>query len=419
MELSDRQKSIRDGARGEASAMAMHILIDLAAAVEAQRLTRITHVHTDSGFYLGDAGLEFVEHLAGLGGRVAVPTTMNNTSYDIENSGAYGVPSDLQAKIKRLEQAHRSLGTIPLWTCAPYQDGHRPRSGQNVAWSESNAIVFANSILGARTNRTGDLVDICCALTGYAPETGLYLDENRKAVIHVKVENFPDGAFTDPRFYPLLGYHIGQVCGNRVVAVSGIPPVATMEDLKGFGAAAASSGATALFHIEGITPEAPALDACMVPGSGFDTLNVTPSDLKKAKELLWTAEDTTLAWVGLGCPHLSLAEIREVIRCMADREVPGSTDLIIFTSRKTMAEIKGNGMLDTLTRSGVQVYCDGCLLLYPQGPKRPGNMMSNSAKAVNYVYSQSGYAAGYGSISDCVASVFKGEILERSPSWLR
>lgn len=418
MELTDGQKAIRDGNRGEAAAMAMDILIDLAAAVEARRLTRITHVHSDSGFYLGDAGLEFVEHLAALGGKVVVPTTMNNTSYDIENGEAYGVPRHLQAKIKRLEQAHLTLGAIPLWTCAPYQDGHQPHLGQNVAWSESNAIVFANSVLGARTNRTGDLVDICCALTGYAPETGLYLDENRKAGIHAKVEGFPEEAFTDPRFYPLLGYHIGQTCGNRVVAVSGIPPVATMEDLKGFGAAAASSGATALFHIEGITPEAPALSACLSQTGPVDTLCITPADLVKAKDLLWTADSNELAWVGLGCPHLSVDEIQEVIRCLNNRRIPDAIDLVIFTSRNTMSAIKTDGMLDTLTRSGARVYCDGCLLLFPQGEKRKGHMMSNSAKAVNYIYSQSGYAAGYGSISDCVSSIFKGEIIERSPEWL-
>ena len=181
-------------------------------------MVAIEHVHTDSGFYLGDAGLEFVEHLAALGGKVCVPTSMNNTTYDIERCQSYGVPSELAEKIRRLEKAHLTMGATPAWTCAPYQDGILPNPGSMVAWSESNAIVFANSVLGARTNRTGDLVDICCALTGRAPKTGLYRDENRLADIQIQCESMPAEAFSDARFYPLLGYFMGKQCGNRVVA---------------------------------------------------------------------------------------------------------------------------------------------------------------------------------------------------------
>jgi len=190
--LTDYEKKMRDGRLGEAVSMAMSILVELGDAIGAPEMVEITHVHTDSGFYLGDAGLEFVEHLAARGGKVAVPTSMNNTSFDIERGRSYGVSAELADKIRRLEKAHLAMGAIPSWTCAPYQDGILPKPGALVAWAESNAIVFANSVLGARTNRTGDLVDICCALTGRAPKKGIYLDENRTAAINDKLEGITE-----------------------------------------------------------------------------------------------------------------------------------------------------------------------------------------------------------------------------------
>jgi predicted aconitase len=382
-------------------------------------MVEITHVHTDSGFYLGDAGLEFVEHLAALGGQVAVPTSMNNTSFDIERCRSYGVSAELSDKIKRLEKAHLIMGAIPSWTCAPYQDGILPKPGDLVAWSESNAIVFANSVLGARTNRTGDLVDICCALTGRAPKTGLYLDENRMAAIHARIVDFPADAYADPRFYPLLGYFIGKQCGNQVVAISGIPESVTMDDLKGFGAATASSGATALFHIVGITPEAPTLESCLKNDTTVQTFTVSPDALKKSEALLCTAKNEQLDWVGLGCPHFSYAEFTELAGCIADKKINSNIAFSVFTSREIFRQVETSGILEKLTPAGIEVYTDGCLLLYPQSLKPSGTMMSNSAKAANYIFSQAGYKVAYGCIRECVESAVAGKIVRRPPAWLQ
>lgn len=422
MHLTDHEKRMRDGHFGDAAAMAMGILVDLGDAIGAPEMVPISHVHTDSGFYFGDAGLEFVEHLAALGGKVAVPTSMNNTSFDIERGGEYGVPDDLSQKIKRLEAAHLAMGAMPSWTCAPYQDGILPKAGDRVAWSESNAIVFANSMLGARTNRTGDLVDICCALTGRAPKTGLYLDENRKAVIHVTLDGFSADAPADERFYPLLGYHIGKACGHRVVAISGIPKYVTMDDLKGLGAAAASSGATALFHVVGITPEAPTLASCLSGKVPMDTLSVTPEALTQTQTLLWTAEGDRLDWVGFGCPHFSLPEFKTLVRCLGGRRVHESIACTVFTSRKIFSQAERAGVLATLRKAGLEIYVDGCLLLYPQGMIRDGNtsgtLMTNSAKAANYIFSQSGYQAAFGNIQECAESAAAGKIIRRPAPWL-
>jgi hypothetical protein len=344
---------------------------------------------------------------------------MNNTSFDIERCRSYGVSAELSDKIKRLEKAHLAMGAMPSWTCAPYQNGILPKPGDLVAWSESNAIVFVNSVLGARTNRTGDLVDICCALTGRAPKTGLYLDENRMAVIHARLEGFPAKAYADPRFYPLLGYFIGKECGNQVVAISGIPEGVTMDDLKGFGAATASSGATALFHIVGITPEAPTLEACLKKNTAIQTITVNPDSLKKSEGLLCTAENEQLDWVGFGCPHFSYAEFTQLAKCAAGKKIKSDIAFSIFTSREVLRQVENAGILEKLKHAGIEVYTDGCLLLYPQSLRPPGTMMTNSAKAANYIFSQAGYKVAYGSIRECVESAVAGKIVRRPPSWLQ
>ena len=418
MWLTDQEKKMLDGKAGDAVGLAMAILVDLGRGIGAEEMVVIDHVHTDSGFYLGDAGLEFVEHLAALGGKVRVPTSMNNTTYDIERCRSYDVPADLADKTKRLEKAHLTMGAIPSWTCAPYQDGILPKSGSMVAWSESNAIVFANSVLGARTNRTGDLVDICCALTGRAPKTGLYQNENRLAEIHVTFDNMPAEAFGDARFYPLLGYAIGKHCGNRVVAISGIPKDISMDHLKGLGAAAASSGATALFHIVGVTPEAPTLKACLKEGQSTEELRFSPKDIQESSEALCTAENDQLDWVGLGCPHFSRDEFNELVNCIGGKKVHTDIEATVFTSRKIRRWADKAGLIEQLALAGFRVYSDGCLLVYPQFISGEGTMMTNSAKAANYIYSQSGFLAVYGSIRECVESAVSGKIMRERPSWM-
>jgi len=320
--------------------------------------------------------------------------------------------------LNRLEKEHLAMGANPSWTCAPYQDGILPKSGSLVAWSESNAIVFANSVLGARTNRTGDLVDICCALTGRAPKTGLYIDENRLAGIHLKLEQFPSQAFADERLYPLLGYFMGRHCGNQVIAISGIPKNVTMDTLKGLGAATASSGATALFHIVGVTPEAPTLASCMKKDTVIQTHVVTPKDIKTVESLLNTVRNDSLDWVGLGCSHFSQIEFIGLANCLGSQKIHSNITFCVFTSRKIFDWAHQTGILKPLNDAGINIYSDGCLLVYPQFLNRSGNMMTNSAKAANYVFSQSGYMVAFGSIQECVESALAEKIIQRPPQWL-
>ncbi len=418
MRLTDREKEMLDGKDGEAVRIAMSILSDIGDAVEAEEMTEIVHVHTDSGFYLGEAGLEFVEHLADLAGKVCVPTTMNNTSFDLERGLSYGVSQELFAKIKRIENAHLKMGAIPTWTCAPYQDGIVPRFGSHVAWSESNAIAFVNSVIGARTNRTGDLIDICCAITGRYPKFGLYLEQNRKAEVLFQCGNLAESILVDASFYPLLGYLAGYHAGNKVVAIEGIPKTISVDNLKDLGAAAASSGSVALFHVIGVTPEAHTREMCLKEVDSKKSITVTPEMIKDMEEKLWTNTVERIDWVGLGCPHFSFSEFRELAGLVQGQKINKNVRTTVFTSRNIYAWIKRLEILDILKEAGIEVYTDGCLLLYPQNMNSAGTMMTNSAKAANYIYSQAGLKAAYGSIKDCVDSAIAGKVIRRGSAWL-
>lgn len=413
MRLTDNEKRMLDKQNGEAIHLAMAILTDLGDAVGAETMVEISQVHTDSGFYLGDAGLDFVEHLASTGGTVSVTTTMNNTSFDIHKGESYGVSPALMGKIRRLEKAHLKMGVVPTWTCAPYHGGILPKFGEAVAWSESNAIVFANSVIGARTNRTGDLVDICAAIAGRCPRFGLYLTENRKADMVLQLDQIPLKMRTDEAFYPLLGYLLGEIAGDRVAAIQGVPDQVDMDVLKHFGAAAASSGPVALFHMVGVTPEALTLEMCLKDKKALDTISVTPGMIQGAEEKLWTTSTDNLDWVAFGCPHFSFAEFVKLSRLLRGRKIHPNLKATVFTSRAVYAWVKENGILKSIEASGIDVYTDGCLLLYPQEIKPGSVMMTNSGKAANYIYSQSGLEAAFGGLEDCVESAVNGKIQRR------
>jgi predicted aconitase len=418
MQLTTRENKMLDGKEGEAVRIAMSILVDIGEAIEAEEMANIAQVHTDSGFYLGDAGLEFVEHLAELGGKVSVSTTMNNTSFDLERGISYGVSQDLLDKVKRIEKAHLQMGAVPTWTCAPYQDGIIPRFGSLVAWSESNAIAFVNSVIGARTNRTGDLIDICSAVTGKYPKFGLYMDENRKAEVLIKCGDLSQDVLTDPSFYPLLGYLAGHKAGNKVVAIEGIPKSVSVDSLKGLGAAAASSGSIALFHVIGVTPEAQGLEMCLNKEDPVNSFAVTPELIRNMEEKLWTTEAERVDWVGLGCPHFSFPEFRELAKLIDGKKVHKEVKFTVFTSRNIYEWINQLGILEMLNDAGIEIFTDGCLLLFPREMSVTGTMITNSAKAANYIYSQAGLKAAYGSIKDCVESAIEGRTIRRGSEWL-
>ena len=417
MRLTEEEKDILDGNHGEAVRLALTILVDLGEIFGAEEMMKVSQVHIDTTVYMVDAGVEFAEHIAGLGGKVAVPTSLNASGIDLERWQEYRVPAELLDNSRRLEKAYLQMDATPTWTCAPYQQGMIPRFGEQIAWGESNAIAFANSIIGARTNRYGDLMDICAAIVGKVPRFGLHLTENRKAEVLIRLNEFTNGMLADDAIYPLLGFLVGEMAGDRVAAIEGIPPDVKVDSLKGLSAAAASSGAIGLFHVIGVTPEAHTLEMCFHGIKPEEVLEITPSMIQNAEERLWTAKGREADLIAIGCPHFSFAEFRELARLMAGKRVNSSVAFWVFTSRAVYGWVKNCGMLKNLTDAGVMVYTDACPLQYPQETWRFTTMMTNSAKLSNYCYSQTGLAVAHGSLEECVDTAVQGKICRRDSPW--
>jgi len=309
MRLTKQESDILAGKEGEAQRIAMSILVEIGSLYGANEMIGITQAHCDTSFYVSEAGLEFVEHLANLGAKASVPASTNASLIDMKRWREYRASTGLRDIHRRIEKVHRRLGIAPTYTCAPYQAGLVPRFGEQIAWTESNAIAFANSVIGARTNRYGDLMDICAAIIGKVPGFDLHLVENRKAEIIIRLKDFSDEIFMDSSVYPLLGYVTGEIAGDRVSAIEGIPANVKTDHLKGFSAAAAASGGVGLFHIIGLTPEAQTLEMCLTSNGRPEIFEVTPQRIQTTKNKLWTAKNDSVDLVAMGCPHFSWANM--------------------------------------------------------------------------------------------------------------
>src|SRR3972149_1546237 len=259
LQLSAIDRSYLDGAFGPGPRMAMRIIVRMAEVIGAERLMDISQAHIDSTIYLGEAGLEFAERLAGYQVKVKVPTTLNVSAVDEHGWQEWDVPADWAGKARRQMIAYQTMGCQPTWTCAPYQTETAPRFGQQIAWGESNAIVFANSVIGARTERYPDFMDICAAITGRVPAVGLHLTKNRAGQVLMRLVDVPRRLQEDDSFYATLGHLMGQIAEDRIPVLEGLKVTPSEDRLKALGAAASSSGTVALFHLVGTTPEAPTL----------------------------------------------------------------------------------------------------------------------------------------------------------------
>ncbi len=333
LKLSQRDQAMLDGHEGPAAQIAMRILARMAEVYGASELLDITQAHIDSAIYIGEAGLEYAEKLAALGARVAVPTTLNVSGLDEHGWKEWAVPLDWAEKAHRQMVAYQSMGAVPTWTCAPYQTDMKPSFGQQIAWGESNAIVFANSVLGARTERYPDLLDICCAITGRAPAAGLHLAENRAGEVLFRLVDIPIELQQDDSFYPVFGHLLGKIAQDRLPVVDRLSVQPTEDQLKALGAAAASSGTVALFHLVGITPEAPTLVAAFQNRAPAQTVDVTLETLRAARHELTTAAGEALDLVILGSPHFSLAEFRQLAPLFEGRRTHERVKFLVTTSR--------------------------------------------------------------------------------------
>jgi hypothetical protein len=413
LKLSERDAAMLRGEQGAATQMAMRILARMAEVYGAEELLDITGAHIDSTVYIGEGGLEFAERLASLGAQVAVPTTLNVSGLDEHGWREWAVPPEWARNAQRQMAAYASMGTTPTWTCAPYQTEMKPKFGEQIAWGESNAIAFANSVIGARTQRYPDLFDVCCAITGRVPAVGLHLTENRAGEVLFRLVGVPEAIQRDDAFYPVLGHWLGRMAEERIPVIDGLRVTPNEDQLKALCAGAAASGRVALFHIVGVTPEAPTLEVAFQGRAPQAVFDVTLEVLRKARRELTTAEGETLDLVVLGSPHFSLAEFRQLAPLLEGKHRHARVKFLVTSSRAMAHLAEKAGYLTSLKNFGGQLTVDTCILTSPMLPPEIKMLMTNSAKFAYYSPGLLNTQVTFGSLNDCVESAVRGQVLVR------
>lgn len=405
--LNREEQAIAAGQDG--AAIAMRIVVESARLLGAPRLIPIASAHIDGALYHGDSGTLFAERLVEGGARVAVRSTLNVGALDLMGCSRIRLDEPQRGMARRMMQAYRDLGCEQSWTCAPYQAGHRPAPGSDVAWGESNAVVFCNSVLGARTNRYGDFLDIACAITGRAPDYGLHRPENRRARLVFDVSALPPSFLASEIAWPVLGSLYGREVGDAIGVVTGVADHPGEDALKAFGAAAASSGAVGLFHIAGVTPEAPDMPGILAGGEPETVIRVSPQMVARARAgLSTTAAPRTIDAVAIGSPHLSQAEFGTLERLIAGRRL--AVPIYACTGRHVLSVLEQDGRRKALEASGVIIVADTCVVVTPIMPDLAGGvLMTNSGKFAHYAPGNTGYGVLYASLADCVESAVAGK----------
>ncbi|WP_259759169.1 cis-3-hydroxy-L-proline dehydratase [Pseudomonas sp. GCEP-101] len=416
--LTAGDHSLLDGTHGKAAQAAMQIVLRMAALQGAKDLLDVAQAHIDGCIYTGPASLRFARQLADWGGQVKVPTTLNSISVDHRRWRELGVDTAFGEPAAALGDAYMAMGAQLSYTCAPYLLHSKPGLGEQVVWAESNAVVYANSVLGARTLKYPDYLDICIALTGRAPNVGCHRDEGRLATLRIDVE-LP--AEHDDSLFPLLGYHIGALCGSRIPVVDGLQPLAPDSDaLKAFGAAFATTSAAPMFHIAGVTPEA--LDAATALGNNapLQHLRVTPADLIASWRELDHASEPTVQLVSLGNPHFSATECAELAKLVAGRRKHPDVALVITLGRAVQEEARAAGDVQVLEDFGAQLLNDTCWCMIgePVIPPACTTLMTNSAKYAHYGPGLAGRAVHFGSLAACVEAACSTRADGGVPRWL-
>jgi hypothetical protein len=420
MKLTAGERAMLDGKQGRAKQKAMDLLVRYGEALGAERFVDTNNVCGTVGAstpFLRDYGIEhggldavFSEFNLDSAEVVEIPKVSVYSSHlqqgiDPEHAERQGIPLEV-VKLHRKGEAYAAgLGINLLNTCAPYTVGNVPTRGEHCAWMESSAVIYINSVLGARTNAEGRESAGCAMLTGKIPYWGYHIDENRlgthRVVLDIEVESTAD--------WGLLGYYIGEVVQDRVPVVTGIKHVPNLPRLKHFGAAAASSGGVEMYHLVGITPEAPSLKAAFGRNKPLATFHYGRTERRQAYERAnITAKNPNVDFIMLGCPHYTIEQIWEVCRLLEGKRVHQNTELWIFTPRQTKHLADLNGYTKIITDAGAHLMSDTCSALGRVIPKGTKVAAADSAKQSHYLPAIMGIECWFGTTEDCVNAAVTG-----------
>ncbi|MHA2276618.1 MAG: aconitase X [Candidatus Kariarchaeaceae archaeon] len=388
MELTAEEQDMAVGKYGKATQKAMEILVTLGEIYGAKRLIDITSVQVAGVSYdnLKEPGLEWLADMA-IDGKVRTFTTLNPAGMDLEEWKKLAISEDFAKNQGRVVDAFGKMGVITTCSCTPYLYGNLPHYGQHIAWSESSAVAYANSVIGARTNREGGPSALSAALVGKTPEYGFHLDKNRQPEITVEVNTEVKGTFR----FGALGKVLGDRLGKKITFIKGIPD-ATMEELKSFCASYATYGGVALFHMDGITPD-------KVQSIPTESTIVTEDDMKDAMSDL--NEDTEIDFISLGCPHASLAELEKISTMLKDKKVNPKKEVWITTARPTKQIADRMGFTKIIEDSGAKIAADTCCVVAPIRGRFHG-LASDSAKMCYYGSGRNKFSVKLMSMEECI-----------------
>jgi predicted aconitase len=400
MHLDSAQEKLLRGEGGEAKQLAMEISTKVGDAVGANSLVPIKSAHVLAHYSsLHEAGIEVLERFVKAGGKFGVPTTVDPASIDLENWESFGVPEEFARKQLRLCEAYARLGGIQCWTCVQYQVCNFPKEGEAVAWAESSSVVFANSIIGCRSNKITAGLDLACAILGLTPEFGMLKAENRVAKVAFSLSL--DGP--SDLDYRSIGFFIGRKAGSRLPALAGLPAGVTSDDLKHLGAAAAAAGPVTMIHFPGITPGSSSLDAA-THGEHVEKIDVTRADLRAVEEELnQTSEVPDL--VALGVPHLSITELGQLAKMMEGRKLNPGTKMYAYTSSQSFDMAARTGIMTDIEASGARLSRSTDAEISPLKRMGFNVVLTNSAKLVEIVSAEGEVKMRYASLRDIVTEV--------------
>lgn len=412
LELTNTDLAFLNGEHGPAAKLAMETLCTMASVQGAEGLTNVTRAHIDGCIYAGPANLVFAQKMEMMGAKTRIPTTMNAISVDRENWQNQGVPPEFGTAASQLADAYVHMGARPSFTCAPYQAKDAPVEGEDIGWSESNAVIYANSVLGARSVKHPDFLDLFIALTGRAPLSGVYLTDNRVAQMVIDVE-LP--THYDDALWPMLGWLSGQMAPDCIPLLTGLENARlTKDDLRAVCAAFGTTSAAPMLHVAGVTPEGwqqAAQDAKHMRLSRVDFLRAWQD---------FNCGPPKIDLVALGSPHFSLAETRKFASLMKDRHRHPDTAVIITLGRETKAAAQAEGLVVELEEAGVRVIPDlcWCSISEPVFPPEAKTLMTNSGKYAHYAPGLSGRQVRFGSLRDCANAAETGSTETGIPEWL-
>lgn len=401
------------GEGGAAAKFAMELIVRTAEISGAEELVDIGWAHVTSAYYNGQVNLDFAEKLTSLEARVRVPTTLTACSLDLRQADQMGGAPAVQAAL-RLIDLYREMGCQTVMTCAPYHTRKEPEFGEHLAWTESSAVVYANSVLGARSNRYFEFLDMCAAITGRVPCTGLHRTRDRRAAILLKLTDIPPEWLNDDRFYHVLGFLLGRTVGNEVPAIDGLPASVNTERLRAIGAGANASGAVNMFHVIGVTPEAKTLEGAFQDTAAEKIVEIGPSDIRGAAKLLNTSDEAALTAVCVGAPHFSVAEFEQLLPLVEGNKISPDVHFYVSTSRYVLDDIRERGWLDSLQAAGVEFITDRCTYYSPAVEGCEGRVMTNSAKWAYYAPGILGSEVTFAGLDECVQSAVAGEVIRGS-----